>query len=281
MVKKARSWFQSWWKRSALTVTILALVALFLVGYCWPQMVHTIRSGEAGVLWKRFGGGTALDTVYTEGTALIAPWDRLYIYNVRLQNVDHKTRIRSMDGLEVELDISIRYRLVERAIAHLHKDIGPEYVNAIIIPELESAAREVVAHFRADELYSTRSQEFQKDISAIGARHVYDNYFLIDDILIRSVNLSPEAQAAVHQKLEAQQLAMGTGHISQPEKERGSARMVEAGGSGRLPEDGAARLSESPWRQEGNAASGEQAKSASSRISNPERGSPRANLGNH
>lgn len=198
MVKEVRSRLKSWWKRSALTVTIIALVVLFLIGYCWPQMVHTIQSGEAGVLWKRFGGGTAVDSVYTEGTAIIAPWDRLYIYNVRLQNVGHKARMRSMDGLEVELDLSIRYKPVEKAIAQLHKDVGPEYVNAIIIPELESGVREVVAHFKADELCSTKSQEVQRDITAIGARQVYDKYFLIDDILIRSISLSPETQAAAH-----------------------------------------------------------------------------------
>jgi regulator of protease activity HflC (stomatin/prohibitin superfamily) len=199
MIEEVRSGLKSWWKRSALTVTILALVVLFLIGYCWPQMVHTIQSGEAGVLWRRFGGGTAVDSVYTEGTAIIAPWDRMYIYNVRLQSVDHKVRMLSTDGLEVELDLSIRYRPVERAIARLHKDVGPEYVNAIIIPELDSAVREVVAHFRADELYSTRSREVQQGITAIAARQVYDKYFLIDDILIRSISLSPAAQAAVRQ----------------------------------------------------------------------------------
>jgi prohibitin 1 len=218
MIKEVSSGLKSWWKRFALTVTIIALVALFLIGYCWPQMVHTIQSGEAGVLWKRFGGGTAVDSVYTEGTAIIAPWDRLYIYNVRLQNVDHKARMLSKDGLEVELDLSIRYRPVEKTIGRLHKDVGPEYVNALIIPELESAVREVVAHFKADELYSTKSREVQQDITAIGARQAYDKYFLIDDILIRSISLSPETQAAVHQKIEAQQLALQVGHRIQPEK---------------------------------------------------------------
>lgn len=280
MVKEARSRLKSWWKRSALTVTILALVALFLTGYCWPQMVHTIRSGEAGVLWKRFGGGTAVDAVYREGTAVIAPWDRMYIYNVRLQNVDHKARMLSMDGVEVELDLSVRYKPVERSIAQLHKDVGPEYVNAIIIPELERAAREVVARFRADELYSTRSREVQQDITAIGARQVYDNYFLIDDILIRSISLSPEAQAAVHQKLEARQLAMGLDYRIQPEKERGSAGTTEAGGSGRSPENAAGRLSERPSRREADEASGGPARPAGSKVLSPERGSPPPNLGN-
>src|ERR1700740_2448032 len=52
----------------------------------WPIMVIEIPPGHAGVLWSRFAGGTS-DRIYPEGTRIILPWDRLTIYDIRLQRL--------------------------------------------------------------------------------------------------------------------------------------------------------------------------------------------------
>jgi hypothetical protein len=43
----------------------------------YPHMVVTVPSGEIGVLWKRFGGGTVLDPRKLKGFNLILPWNRV------------------------------------------------------------------------------------------------------------------------------------------------------------------------------------------------------------
>jgi hypothetical protein len=44
-------------------------------------MVVTVPSGEVGVLWKRFGGGTVLDPrrLKNEGFNLILPWNQVFL----------------------------------------------------------------------------------------------------------------------------------------------------------------------------------------------------------
>ena len=73
---------------------------LFLaVTILWRFVVITVPSGHVGVLWKRFntfdlycwcfaGRGTMLNPqqLRGEGLHLIWPWDKLYIYNLRLQS---------------------------------------------------------------------------------------------------------------------------------------------------------------------------------------------------
>ena len=76
-----------------LMVTFLAATVLY------PYMVVTVPSGEVGILWKRFNGfdsycwcfvgrGTILDPreLREEGLHIIMPWDKLFLYNLRLQS---------------------------------------------------------------------------------------------------------------------------------------------------------------------------------------------------
>ena len=43
----------------------------------------TIEAGEAGVLFKRFSGGLEKETIYGQGFHVVAPWNTMYIYNVK------------------------------------------------------------------------------------------------------------------------------------------------------------------------------------------------------
>ena len=57
-----------------------ALLALSLLSGC----IESIDPGKAGVLWT-ISGGTDLKTIYREGVQVIAPWNTLYIYDLRTQ----------------------------------------------------------------------------------------------------------------------------------------------------------------------------------------------------
>jgi regulator of protease activity HflC (stomatin/prohibitin superfamily) len=266
MVKAVWSVIKSWWRRSAVALTIVGLVALFAIGYCWPKMVYTIHPGEAGVIWRRFGGGTVIDAVYTEGTTIIPPWDRLYVYNVRLQNADDSVRILTADGLEVGLDLSVRYKPVEKTIAQLHKNVGPDYVRAVVMPEVVNAVRQVVAHFKPDELYSTKPEQIQRDLVALGSRQTRDRFVVIDDVLIRAISLPPQIQAAVQKKLEAEQLALEWDYRIEQESKEARRKSIEAEGIRRFQQIVGEGLSEKLLQWKGIEASLELAKSSNSKV---------------
>ena len=48
-------------ERHLPSVVIYLMVATLVGVVLYPHMVVTVPSGEVGVLWKRFGGGTVLD----------------------------------------------------------------------------------------------------------------------------------------------------------------------------------------------------------------------------
>ena len=67
-----------------------------------------IGYGEAGVLFKTFGGGVVTDQQpLGEGFHIIAPWNQVYIYNVKQQEFfEGNMQVLSSNGLEISLDVS-------------------------------------------------------------------------------------------------------------------------------------------------------------------------------
>jgi regulator of protease activity HflC (stomatin/prohibitin superfamily) len=170
LAPKKRGWRGFIW-RHLLAVTTALLVALLMIVVLWPYVVITVPSGRVGVYWKRINGfdfycwcfvgrGTILDPreLREEGLHIIAPWDRLFIYDLRLQSTTETINAISKDGVNVTAQINVRYQLQHRAVAVLHKFIGPQYLETVISPDIGSQAREVISKYTAEEIYTSRNK---------------------------------------------------------------------------------------------------------------------------
>jgi regulator of protease activity HflC (stomatin/prohibitin superfamily) len=160
------------WRRfflNQLTTLSLLAMAILLAGIVlYPYVVVNVPSGYVGVLWKRFRGGTVLDPRYLkdEGMRLILPWDRLFLYDLRLQSRTDTYTAISKDGVNVTAGINIRYRLKHDSVPQLHQSIGENYVQTLVVPEIGNRMREIIADYLAEEVYSTKRQEIQDKIRA-------------------------------------------------------------------------------------------------------------------
>ena len=145
---------RAFWERYHIRIIIGILFILFLVAYFWNNIVYTIDSGHAGVRWSRFFGGTVLDKVYHEGTQIILPWDKMYIYDIRLQEMHDLLTVLSKNGLSIDVDWSGRFYLNESRLPYLHKYIGSDYLEKVVKPEYISALRTVIGNYSDEEIYS-------------------------------------------------------------------------------------------------------------------------------
>src|SRR5580698_9490525 len=155
----------------------IVLMVVLLVGIVlWPYMVITVPSGHVAVLWYRFLGfdaycfclvdrGTVLNPreLREEGLHIIAPWNRLFIYDLRLQSKSEIYHAISKDGVSVIAEINTRYQLLHNSVGVLHKFIGPEYFDTILNPEIGAEARAIIARYTAQEVYTSR-EKIQQEI---------------------------------------------------------------------------------------------------------------------
>ncbi|HEY0838104.1 MAG TPA: prohibitin family protein [Azospirillum sp.] len=213
-------------RRTYFSLTLLAV--LLAVVLLWSRMVVSIHSGEAGVLY-RFFFGTELDEIYGEGVHLIWPWDRMSIYDVRLQTRERDYRLLTKGGLPVNLKVAIRYRPDLRLLPLLHINVGPDYLDKVVFPETESVLRRAVGQYDPEEVY-TSQRGFLESILVGSLSNAEDRYVVIDDVLVRAVELPDTVREAIERKmalLEEQKAYVFRLAIEQREAER---KAIEARG---------------------------------------------------
>lgn len=167
----------------------------------------TVDRGEAGVLWKRFGGGVVTDEpALQEGFHVIAPWNKVDIYNARQQNeFIRDMEVLSSNGLEIKLDVSILYQPKFAELGLLHKTKGENYLDVVIIPEVRSAARSIVGRYTPEQLYSSKRDVIQQEIFKEVKKSASRQHVQINAVLVRDVTLPPSIKGAIERKLKQEQ----------------------------------------------------------------------------
>ena len=119
------------------SLVIYLMVATLIGVVLAPYMLVTVPSGYVGVLWKRFGGGTVLDPrrLKDEGMRIILPWNKVFLYDLRLQSATETYNAISRDGISLTASINIRFRLKRDSVPQLHQSIGPNYVKRWWFPK--------------------------------------------------------------------------------------------------------------------------------------------------
>ena len=270
--RQLRTWFRDMW--------IIGLVAVLGVVLMIPITVHTIPSGSVGVTWKRFEGGTDMNSLSTEGTVMVMPWNRLFLYDARLQSGDNQVSALSADGLKVEVDMAWAFYLVPTAASLVHKGIGPDYKDKVVVRVIESVVRDKVSLFRSEELHSPERATFEKQVFAgimteIGRfsaiNRLSANYqpapgespdaekgvewINLDAVLIKEIRFPPAVQEAYVRKNTARALVEEYNFRIIAEQKEVERKMVEALGIRNFQEVVNQGLSESYLRWKGIEAS--------------------------
>ena len=184
---------------------VLAIIGLIFVVLFGSSMFVTIEPGENGVLFKKFGGGLDKEMVYGQGFHVIAPWNTMHVYDVRLKDTFEKMEVLSKNGLSIKIDLSFRYQPVADSIGFLHDGIGKNFLESIIKPEIRSVTREVIGNYLPEELYSTKREAIEDEIFELTRENIEAKYIRLDAILIRDVTLPLTLQTAIEQKLKQEQ----------------------------------------------------------------------------
>ncbi len=208
-------------KRRAMLVA--ALVALSAVGCV------RIHSGQAGVKWKMFGG-TDLERVYGEGLHVVPPWDRMYVYSVRIQDRKERLNLLASNGLPVKIEASIRYHPLKDELALLHTQVEPPYFETMVGPIVRSEAREVAGRYTPEQIYSTKREEMQEAIYVAVNKALEGHHIVVEKILIRDVELPKNIQDAIAEKLEEEQKALKMEFVLDRERREAERKEIEANG---------------------------------------------------
>lgn len=185
---------------------IAGLVFLFIF---ISKSTVTIDSGEAGVLYKTFGGGVVTNQgPLGEGFHLVAPWNKVIEYNIKQQSLSDEMDVLSVNGLEIKVDGTVWFQPVRKDLGKLHQQKGITYVEDILKPAISAAAREVVGRYTPEQLYSSKRGAIQKEILEETQKGVKGQYIQINRVLVEDITLPAKIKEAIERKLNQEQASL-------------------------------------------------------------------------
>ncbi len=215
--------------RLSVFLTLFILLSLVLVAYFFNRIFINIYPGQAGVLWERLSGGTNLDYVYNEGLHIIPPWDKMYIYDLRIQHQPFEFQALSKDGLPITFEVSVRFFPDRGHLPLLHQTIGPDYIEKVVRPEVQAHLRKVVANYLPEEIYT--SEGYLLQIIMQGAMGAFaERHINLDNLLIRRMILPQTIIDAIERKLAQEQYVQEYDYRLQREAKEARRKAIEAEG---------------------------------------------------
>ncbi|MHA7057153.1 prohibitin family protein [Aquimarina sp. M1] len=252
-------------KLPKIGLPILIIVVLVIVFI--TKSTVTIGSGEAGVLYKTFGGGVVTDEApLGEGFHLVAPWNKVIVYEVRQQEVFEKMQVLSSNGLEIKLDASAWFQPKYEKLGLLHQEKGENYVQRILLPTIRSAARSVVGRYTPEQLYSSKRDVIQKEIYEETKKIVANEYIQLNEVLVRDVTLPPTIKEAIERKLKQEQESLEYEFKLTKAQKEAERQKIDAEGKAVANQILSASLTDKILKEKGIQATLELAKSSNSKV---------------
>jgi regulator of protease activity HflC (stomatin/prohibitin superfamily) len=253
-------------QKKYVTLGIVGLIILVVIIMFSNATFLTIDSGERGVLFRTFGDGLDKKNIYQPGFHVVAPWNTMYVYEVREAQLEEEMEVLSSNGLNIKVDVTARIRPNYEQIGNIHETFGRQYMERLVRPEVRSAVRQVIGKFTPEELYSTKRDEVQTLITSELSNVLAKNYIDLRAILIRDIELPEKVRTAIEKNLEAEQCSLQYEFILTREKQEAERRLIEAQAKADANRILSASLSDKILQDKGIEATLELAKSPNSKV---------------
>ena len=219
---------------------IFSAVIIILLLWLFFASIVVVDAGETGV-YSLFG--KVKDEEMSSGFHLVIPLARVTKMSIRTEEYTmsimtgegKKTGNDSIaaltkEGLNVDLDMTVLYRLNESEAADVYENVGLTYEDKIIRPAIRTAIRDVIAQYDAKDIYSEKRQEATQKIKEELERTTDGRGIVVEDILLRNVQLPDNLANSIQEKLQAEQESEKYDFLLTREAKEKERKIIEAEG---------------------------------------------------
>lgn len=218
----------------------LYILAAILILWLFFASIVIVEAGETGV-YSLFG--KVRDQELRSGFHLVIPLARVTKMSVRTEEYtmsliadegqkkgDDSIAALTKEGLSVNLDMTVLYRLSEERASDVYRTVGLNYEEKIIRPSIRTAIRDIIAQYEAKDIYSEKRQEASQKIFSSLTENLEKRGIVLEDVLLRNVALPANLANAIQEKLQAEQEAEKYDFILDREKKEKERKIIEAEG---------------------------------------------------
>jgi len=207
--------------RSLAIVIVLAI--LILIG----NPFRVIPAGHVGV--KDFFGMVS-SSVLTPGVHFVLPFTKVVKMSIKTQEVKETAEVPSKEGLTMDLEGSLLFRLDPVKAPEIYRTIGPDYLEIAVHPQIRSAIREVTATYEAKALYSAERDKIARETLELFRKMSEGRGIITEAVLLRKIGLPAVVANAIQEKLKREQEAEQMKFVLQKESQEAERKRIEAQG---------------------------------------------------
>jgi regulator of protease activity HflC (stomatin/prohibitin superfamily) len=180
------------------------LLAVMLVGWC-AGCGAVIEPGHRGLLFDPRRGGLQRE-VLMPGQHSVGLSGHIEDFDITYSTRREPLHAITQEGLTVDLSLAIIYRPIISELYELDSEIGRNYYDEVVGPELRSAARGVVATHSYTEL-PKRDAGLENEIERTLRARITHRHVEVSAVIVEAIKLAPEVEDAVRGRLAAEQKA--------------------------------------------------------------------------
>ena len=262
--------------KNILLISFVVILSLMAVGVLWKRVVIVIPAGYLGVLYAPLFGGIDLSTVFEEGVHFIFPVNTVTQYDARVQSTKISMEVLTKDQLKSKISVSFQYQISKYTLPLLHKYVGPEYFDKIILPEVTGKTRVLFADVSSQNAFTKELEQVVNGIAITADQVILEKLgppgidmvrlIRISSAQLESIEFPEEIQAAIRSKIAEGQKVEGYAFKVQSAKLEAERKVAEANGVKQYQDIVNAGLSENYLKLRGIEATLQLAESSNSKV---------------
>jgi prohibitin 1 len=238
----------------------IAVALVIALSQCWT----IIPAGHTGVIDFL---GTVSDQTLSPGVNLVNPMAKVVKYSFKTQEIKENMTIPSKEGLPIQLELSLLYRLDPSKANEVYKTVeGGDYLNVILIPQFRSVTRGVTAKFEAQALYTEAREQLANEIISELQKLVGPRGITIERVPLRQIVLPPGLTRSIEEKMQADQESQRMQFVLNRERQEADRKRIEAQGIADFQDIVSRDISEKLLKWKGIEATEKLAKSPNSKV---------------
>src|SRR3989339_918079 len=220
--------------------SLISIILLVLVFWLFFASIVIVDAGETGV-YSLFG--RVKDKELSSGFHLVIPLAKVAKMSIRTEEytmsiaqgegkrvgADAITSL-TKEGLSVDLDMTVLYRLNEEQASDLYSKVGLNYEEKILRPAIRTSIRDIIAQYEAKDIYSEKREEAADKILEALRNNVVTRGVIVEDVMLRNVSLPAGLTSAIQEKLKAEQEAQKYEFLLDREMKEKQRKIIEAEG---------------------------------------------------
>ncbi|WP_299433565.1 prohibitin family protein [uncultured Maribacter sp.] len=186
-------------------IAVPVVFALIVLALLISKSAVTIGPGEGGVIFETFGEGINTERTYGEGFHIVAPWNDMIVQKVRQQSISDNMNVLSVNGLDITVSGTIWFEPEFKSLGLLIKTKGEDYINELLSPAINAAAKSVVGRYTPEQLYSSKRDIIELEILEEVRKELDGQYVNVKRVLVENVKLPNTIKDAIERKLKQEQ----------------------------------------------------------------------------